>query len=222
VTNLNINEVYIRLNNNENFQFKEQSAIDFYCSSCKRHLVKISLVNGKRIYKGQQKYLYYDGDTIDIPKKYFLKANTSMMFGSCESCGNTISLINAVILNENLNNDDLIEDFKNCFMVFSEDDMISDFKEAKQYSIILHDITIGKVVIYKDAIINKNGVHGLKNNVKRDIALATLECLSENEKMNISNIGICNGHFENENQWEIWQEASEITEQLINSVEELL
>lgn len=40
--------------------------------------------------------------------------------------------------------------------------------------------------------------------------------------MNISDIGICNGHFRNERQWEVWEEASTIAEDLINSVAELL
>ncbi len=32
---MNFNDVYIRLNNGQTFEFKEQSVIDFSCSKCK-------------------------------------------------------------------------------------------------------------------------------------------------------------------------------------------
>ncbi len=108
-----------------------------------------------------------------------------MMFGICKNCGENIALINTIILDRKLHNDILDKNFQNCFVVYSEDDIIKDFKQSKQYSIILNNITIGKVIIYEKATINKDAVHGLLKDVNRNIALASLECLYENEDMNI-------------------------------------
>lgn len=219
---MNLKEVYIRLNNGQIFEFKEQPVIDFNCPKCKNHLVKFSLTSGETKCDCTQEYLYDDGDTINVPKKYWLQADTAMMFGTCKNCGEKIALINTIILDSKLHNDILDKNFKDCFVVCSEDDIIRDFKESKQYSIVLNDTTIGKVIIYKKATINKDAVHGLLKDVDRNIALASLECLSENEDMNISNIGICNGHYKNKTQLEIWQKSSNIAINLINSIMKLL
>ena len=40
--------------------------------------------------------------------------------------------------------------------------------------------------------------------------------------MSIFGIGVCNGHFETEDQYDLWQKSSAIAEKLINSVTELL
>ena len=215
---LNINEIYELLNDTQNFELKEKSSIDFDCPKCQNHLIKFSLKNGERHCEYRQKYLYDDGDTINIHKKYWLKADASMMFGACENCGEKIALINTVILDKELNSGVLSKSFKDCFVVYSEDDLINDFKDVKQYAIELNNTTIGKVVIYKNAIINKNAVHGLKRDVRSDIAVASLDCLSESEDMNISDIGVCNGHVKNKNQFDIWQKSSNIAEKLIDSI----
>lgn len=219
---MDINEVYVRLNNEEPFTFKEESSIDFDCPECKKHLVNFSLVNGKREYESPQECLYDDGDTIDVPQKYWLKADTEMMFGVCNNCKNKIALINTVVLDRDIDKADIDEDLKGCFMVYSEDDVIKDFEDVKQYAIKLNDISIGKVIVYKKATLNKSAFHGLLKDINRNIALASLECLAQRENMNILNLGICNGHFKNEEQWEIWKEASSISEDLINAIAELL
>lgn len=219
---MDLNEVYIKLNNGQIFEFKEQPVINFSCPKCANNLVKYSLTNGERQCKCSQEYLYDDGDTINVPKKYWLQADTSMMFGTCKTCEERIVLINTIVLDRKLQNDILNKNFKDCFVIYSEDDIIKDFKESKQYSIVLNDITIGKVIIYNKATINKDAVHGLLEDVNRNIALASLECLSENEDMNISNIGICNGHYENKAQLGVWQKSSDIAIKLINSIVELL
>ncbi|APU87189.1 hypothetical protein NPD8_3863 (plasmid) [Clostridium botulinum] len=219
---MNFNDVYIRLNNGQTFEFKEQSVIDFSCFKCKNHLVKFSLTNGEKQCECTQDYLYDDGDTINVPKKYWLQAETAMMFGTCKNCGENIALINTIILDRKLHNDILDKNFQNCFVVYSEDDIIKDFKQSKQYSIILNNITIGKVIIYEKATINKDAVHGLLKDVNRNIALASLECLYENEDMNIPNVGICNGHYKSETQLKVWQRSSDIAINLINSIMKLL
>ncbi|NFN06062.1 hypothetical protein FDB50_15265 [Clostridium botulinum] len=219
---MKLDEVYTRLRNNENFKFTEQAVIKFNCPKCSKNLLETSLKHGKIEYKCPQKYLYYDGDTIKIPKKYWLKADFGMMFGSCESCDEQIALIHTTVLDKDINNDVLERDFQDAFSIFIEDDIINDFKEAKQYCISLDNATIGKVVIYKKAIINKNAVHGLLENIERNIALASLECLSEDEAMRVSDMGICNGHYKNENQFNVWQKSALIAEKLISSVSKLL
>ena len=81
---------------------------------------------------------------------------------------------------------------------------------------------IGRVIIYKKATIDKKSIHGLLEDIERNVALVSLECLPENENMSIFGIGVCNGHFETEDQYDLWQKSSVIAEKLINSVTELL
>lgn len=219
---MNINEVYTRLTNNEVLLFEEQPLIDFECSNCKNHLLKIFLDKGKLTYECPQEFLYADGDTINTPKDYWLRADTSMMFGRCDNCDSNIALINTILLDKELDSEILDEGFKECFVIFNEEELIKDFKEVKQYKIILNNETIGKVVVYKNATINECAVHGLVKEVERNVALASLECLSLNENMFISDIGICNGHFENENQAEIWEKSSNIAIKFITFLDNLL
>ncbi|WP_315074462.1 hypothetical protein [uncultured Clostridium sp.] len=214
-----IDEIYIRLLNNECFEFKEEQIINFNCSKCGRVLLEISLKDDKVQYNSPQEYLYYDGDSVNIPEKYWLKVDTGMMFGSCENCGKQIALIHANVLDKNIDNNVLSEE---SFMICNEDDMIKDFAQVKQYAIFLNHIVIGKVIVYKAAIINKNAVHWLLEDIERNVALASLECVSEDESMKISDLGICNGHYRNENQFNVWQKSSLIVEKLATSLVELL
>lgn len=218
---MNINEIYAKLKS-EKFEYRKQETIKFYCSNCKDELLEVKLKDGKVKYKYQQEYLYYDGDTININKKYWLKSDATMLFGTCEKCNEQIASINIVVLDKNINNNSLSEEYKEYFIVFSEDDMIKDFKEVIQYAIYLDNTQIGKVIIYKEAIIDKESIDGLLEDIERNVALVSLECLPENENMSVLDIGICNGHFERENQYDVWQKSSVIAEKLIDSVTELL
>lgn len=219
---MEINELWSILNKGEKFEYKEKNSLNFHCSNCKNHLLDIKLKDNKVEHESSQKYLYDDGDTINIDDDYLLRADTTMMFGECKECSSQIALISATVLDENINTDDLKNEFKECFVVFSEDNIIKDFKEIKQYGIYLNKTQIGKTVIYRNATINKEAIHGLLNDIERNIALISLECLSLNENMNVSDMGVCNGHYENESQYTIWEKSSIIAKALIISATELI
>ena len=219
---MNINEIFAKLKKEEKFEYRKQETVKFYCSNCKNELLESKLENENTECKCKQEYLYYDGDTINTDKKYWLKSDSAMMFGTCENCNEQIALIGITVLNKDINNDSLSEGYKDCFTVFSEDDMIKKFKEVMQYAIYLDNMQIGRVIIYKKATIDKKSIHGLLEDIERNVALVSLECLPENEDMSIFGIGVCNGHFETEDQYDLWQKSSVIAEKLINSVTELL
>lgn len=217
---MNINEIYSRLCNKENFEITEQSVTKFNCPKCKKELLTISLLkDGKPQYKSPQKYLYDDGDIINLPQKYWLKVDREMAFGTCHDCNNEIGLIDVNVLDKKIDKKSIKYD---CFTIRDQGELINSFKEVKQYSLSLNNKVIGSVIVYKKAIINKDAVEGLLENIERNIALVSLECLDEKEDMKVSGMGICNCSCKNEKQFDVWQKGSLIAEKLINSVEKLL
>ena len=219
---MDISEIYSSLKNGKNFEYIQEDSISFHCANCKKELLEVEFIDGKSEHNAYQRYLYDDGDTIVIDEKYYPRGDSQMSFGSCKKCDSQIASISAAVLDKNVSSSCLSEEFKDCFVVYSEEDLVSSFKKAYQYMVCLNNAKIGVATIYKNAIVNKDNVHGLLENINTNIAVVSLECLSENETMSISDFGICNGHFENESQYDIWKKASFITTELIESVEKFL
>lgn len=210
---MQIQEIYEKLKNNQSFEFKEQSIIKFNCPHCGKELIKHSLYKNHTSQDTNQEYLYDDGDTIDMPEKYWMENDCSMMIGECDTCGNKIGLINIDAINEPINKD-IKTDF---FMITNKNDLIKKFDTAKQYAVILNNQTIGIAIIYRNAILNKKSVSNkeISNDITRNITMLSLECLDVKTEMNVPGIGVCNGHYETKEQISIWQQASYISEELI-------
>lgn len=219
---MKINDVYNRLKNGEEIKYEEKEISKFYCPKCKKFLLGFELKEGNVECKTSQKTIYYDGDTININEKYYPRVDAMLCLGICENCGQQLALINLIILDKDIDNDSLEDDMKDVFCIFSEDDIIKQFKEVRHYGIYFDNIQIGKAFTYKKAIINKECVHGLTEDIERNITLLSLECLAENEDMKILDIGICNGHYERESQYNVWEKVSFIAEKVINSVTDIL
>lgn len=218
VLKMNMDKIYSCIIKGENFKLIEQDSIEFKCPKCRENLFQSSLKHGKIECKSSQEYLYDDGDTINVSEENLLKTDTEMMFGYCENCNQQISGIHLVVLDKNLDNKDLEDSFSNMFVIYDSGNMISSFDHLKQYGVCIDNTIIGNVLVYKNAIINKNSVYGLLKDVRRNISIIYLHCLSSDIDLNSNGIGVCNCKDDSD----IWEKASAIVENLINSTEYLI
>ena len=171
---MNINEIYDNISKNESFKFIEKETINYICPKCGNNLLKNSLISNKIEQECSQKYLYDDGDIINISKEYSLKADAEMTIGSCQNCNQKISSIQVILLDKDLDKNYLAKEFSDIFIVYSKNDMISNYKDLKQYCISINNVVVGDVIIYKQAVINKNSVYGLLKKYRKKYSIYIL------------------------------------------------
>ncbi len=214
---MTINDLYfLSVISNKEFKFNENNNISFVCPHCKQHLIKYSLQNNKPSLECEQKYLYLDGDSIDCPEEYWSKLDSFMVFGKCEKCGLQIANISADVIDKNI--DGFIGECPS-LGINNGDFLIKSFDNIKQYEILLDNIIVGYMLFYKNALLDKNSMICISQDNVRDICRIDLSCLAENIDMDCCNMGVCNGHFENTKQADIWHMATKITSNLYITAE---
>lgn len=213
---------YLSVIKRKNIEMKERNVVSFSCPQCKKHLVTHEFIDNKKNLQYDQKYLYYDGDTVYVKDEIINRLYADMNFGACEKCGHQITCISTDILDRDVYEYEDINNNTNCFFVLNEDEFIKDFDTAKQYELLINNIAIGYMIIYKNAVLNKDELCDVSTDITRNLCQIELTCLSNDTDMNYSNIGVCNGHYINNSQRSVWEMAAKVVENIYNEMKELI
>lgn len=221
---MNIYEVHKKLViDHSPISLHKTTEVIYKCPYCEKHLITYCLTEEGAESFHEQKCLYNDGDTIDTPEEYWKKLDTELMVGECDACGNQIKEIHFDLLDQKIPYEFIVQD---------PDHLIKNFEELTLYELMTGNKRIGHIFQYnhgeieKEALIVddescKNFTRPPENYIRNKVYRVDLECLTDLVNVKVKNIGVCNGHYEGDEQKSIWEMSSEIVLYLVDNLEKI-
>lgn len=209
--NFSLRELYDELVNKKGtLSFKKANAVKVVCPYCGKTLYHYVVKPDQDQFQGSKKWMivddeaegdvYFDGDTVLSENSKLLDyIDAELVIGDCSLCGMGFLSLLCFFVTEK----------EDGFSICNETELVKDALCVEQYDIFLAGATtashsIGRLLIYRQVTFG---------DTRKDLFRIDIDSIPN--KINLSGEhGVCNGHFENTEQKDVWGNAEKITEQI--------
>lgn len=194
------------------------------CPQCTEVISSLA-IKDKKILHDYTEPFYIDGDTIEISNDYLAKVDTEMVFGKCLKCGFDLSKITIWMLDKDIEGYVITPGYekdKPNLCILNPDKMVISQKDVHSYEVHINNFVCGNIVHYNNAVLDKNMIYDISDNLIRDVFTITLNCSGVNFDEMTGIKGIYNGHHQNINQSNVWEMATQITASIINQMNNIV